>query len=411
MQRSRALFTDAELALLLRPHVGGVGFVTYRQTTLDKELLIGHAPLLKALHAACPRMTYKKKTMENALRLIGAEKNAVWGMTAAQLEDWATTQAARVRTMCRLLAQAWLKKPGARWLATFGFEGEPDDSDGDEVPPDKGQPTWYYGYDREHNKAWRARSGKKTPQKEFAKKMEEPASGRDEDPMQAIFADGATYPIASWTKEMHRATQACTRGGAEKLYYEGRHVATSHKVSVLKRPDRGMLISMVEQTKQVLQVRVALFGDESEPNVVKLAFDFLVGVAKHYVADKVCRADLKKYRDERLLLRDVPKRILKRLAAATVDTPCPQATERDLEDAAVQAAGSSEHGNAKVGDAASEDGETQAAAKVRAKKAPTRSSSKKALRSKPTPVEGAPSMEPLPMFFEERLYESLTSMG
>ena len=118
-----------------------------------------------------------------------------------------------------------------------------------------------------------------------------------------------------------------------------------------------------------------------------------------------------KYRDECLLLRDVPKRILKRRAAATVDAPCPQATERDLEDAAAQAAGSSEHGNAKVGDAASEDGETQAAAKVRAKKAPTRSSSKKALRSKPTPVEGAPSMEPLPMFFEERLLESLTSMG
>jgi hypothetical protein len=134
MQRSRALFTDAELALLLRPHVRGVGFVTYRLTTLDKELLISHAPLLQAVRAACPRMTYKKKTIENALRLIGAEKNAAWGMSEAQLEDWATTQAARVHTMCRLLVQAWLKKPSAQGLAIFGFEEKPDEGEEDEAP-------------------------------------------------------------------------------------------------------------------------------------------------------------------------------------------------------------------------------------------------------------------------------------
>ena len=38
-----------------------------------------------------------------------------------------------MRNKCRVLIQAWLKNPRARWLATFGFEEQGDESDGEEA--------------------------------------------------------------------------------------------------------------------------------------------------------------------------------------------------------------------------------------------------------------------------------------
>ena len=183
--------------------------------------------------------------------------------------------------------QARLKNPRARCLQKFGFQPVEDH---DASPSTRLQAAWFYGYDGERERTCRARAGEH--QKKFATNLVDPASGLHQDAMVATSADGSSHPIASLPMETHRARQAASlaaRGGsANKLW---RHVATTHKVSVSKRPGHGLLISMVEQTKQILQVRVALFGDETQASVVEEAFAFLVSVAKHDIADEVCRAE------------------------------------------------------------------------------------------------------------------------
>ena len=48
--RKRAPISDATLADVLRPHVTTITYVAYKESTLDRKLLMDHAPIVKSLH-------------------------------------------------------------------------------------------------------------------------------------------------------------------------------------------------------------------------------------------------------------------------------------------------------------------------------------------------------------------------
>ncbi len=84
-----------------------------------------------------------------------------------------------------------------------------------------------------------------------------------------------------------------------------------------RRSDRHLLIVLLEQSKQVCQVRVSYFGNEQLDSTVKSAFEFMVDLAKYYIEDKVSRANLMMERDLRLPSKFAAKarRTLKKPAA------------------------------------------------------------------------------------------------
>jgi hypothetical protein len=43
------------------------------------------------------------------------------------------------------------------------------------------------------------------------------------------------------------------------------HIGTHNALTISQRPDRSLLLSLYEQSKQVLQVRVGIFGPLPEP--------------------------------------------------------------------------------------------------------------------------------------------------
>ena len=57
--RKRAPISDATLADVLRPHVTTITYVAYKESTLDRKLLMDHAPIVKSLHDSVPYLECK----------------------------------------------------------------------------------------------------------------------------------------------------------------------------------------------------------------------------------------------------------------------------------------------------------------------------------------------------------------
>ena len=80
-------------------------------------------------------------------------------------------------------------------------------------------------------------------------------------------------------------------------------------MTLAQRVDRQLLLSLYEQSRQILMVKLNLWGaieNEHErlpqtSDILKKGVDFMTGIATKYAAGEILRADLKKYRDENLL--------------------------------------------------------------------------------------------------------------
>ena len=94
--------------------------------------------------------------------------------------------------------------------------------------------------------------------------------------------------------------------------HSGQHIETKHKVTVQQRVDRILLLLLCEQQRQVLQIRMNIFGEiknEKEQLPIKdpvlmKAMEVMVPLAKKFVNNELRRTELKAARDE--ALRSLP---------------------------------------------------------------------------------------------------------
>ena len=104
--------------------------------------------------------------------------------------------------------------------------------------------------------------------------------------------------------------------GDVTVIWEKQHIATKNRVHISQRADRVLLLSIFEQTKQRLQVRVDKFGDVPGPQpssvprgtpALEAAIKFMTEIAEDYVANKFPVEELTKMRDEKLVAEGIGK--------------------------------------------------------------------------------------------------------
>jgi len=189
-----------------------------------------------------------------------------------------------------------------------------------------------YGFSEELLMAWRkaidgggGTLGSEEPALPF--KREEIRAGREEDVVVARWADGHEHAIPGLTYttlgDLMRGGQSVSQGPL----WEGTHAKTMHKITVAQRVDRDLLVSVYEQSRQILQIKASKFGplaDEHRqaPNdnpTIQKAMKFLEPLVLKYCAGELEKEDLKKERDAMLeaMTRDTTSRS-KRPAASTM---------------------------------------------------------------------------------------------
>ena len=126
--------------------------------------------------------------------------------------------------------------------------------------------------------------------------------------MVARWADGDQWEIPELSVEKYEAQQTSTKK-KHKVYFEGEHKDTNHKLKVHYRADRENkhLMSLYEQKAQVLGVLVSKFPD------VDAAGEWMAKIAERYASGEIPRDASKKVRDEQLAI-DFPDQGPKRKA-------------------------------------------------------------------------------------------------
>ena len=95
------------------------------------------------------------------------------------------------------------------------------------------------------------------------------------------------------------------RKRTQTVLAEMSHSLSSHKLSVVQKVDRKLLVVINEQSRQILQVNANTFGavpDEGQrlPDdapTLKLAAHFMISLMEHYAAGNCQRSDLQAERD------------------------------------------------------------------------------------------------------------------
>jgi hypothetical protein len=341
------------------------------QTTKAKLLvkgpkgIEGSIKLLELLHDIQPNLSFCKNQTKAALHLVyenqlAAERSAKTGgwasrMTATDLDDWVETLQRRIRNLCRVTSQAVIKN-NASWLSMLPWhqladgasdeEGEEEDppeddeavdaeeeanskSEGGDVDSDEaalvlakkavakkpaaavrevhgGSAKVVYGFSKELMLPWREVPG---GDREVGLPCKIPKKINCTDKVSAEWPDGSIAKLPISYGELQALDVERKHGGPQPgNLLELEVAATKHKLSILQKVDRHLLLIITEQARQICMVKVSLFGEvkdetarlKNDDPVLKRALDFMSMLAKEYAAGNVRRTELADKRNEML---------------------------------------------------------------------------------------------------------------
>ena len=286
--RSRWEGKAEDLAALLAPLAPTHSFLKYGEAETVKEAamqvksIVEQATLLRTLYAEQANLSFQRSTVKEAMVALRTLKVAEWTLSPSHYEDWETTMVKRFMNFCHCAAQAIAKKRD--WvMKLLGLDAEAAGS-------------FKYGYSAELRQAWRqdARDPKKP--KEVAMSLE--AVKGCNFPI-ARFADGSEAEIVDVSAEDFEL-QGQPREHAKrpsKVYFEREHIETHHRLRGLCKMDRQMLFILQEQSRQILQIHVSHFGEDSEDTREKAA-KFMLRICELYASNMIQRSELMVKRDE-----------------------------------------------------------------------------------------------------------------
>ena len=317
-------------------------------------------------------LSFCKTDTEKAMQIVGKKFQKTWALQDAHFNDWWTTLSGRLRNVLFVVGHAASKTKPPAWVANLTFvsgsarqvveevlasgqeeEGEvqqeaaPGKSSGDAAPgatsgdaahgassgdaaankgsSDAGPGDFNHGWSTDLMMAWRVQFGRPASDKDFSNPIEVPEGVDDADFVLATWPDGYSAQVSECTYGMYKSQQRKHKSSAESSLWSGVHSITNNKVTVVQRVDRSLLLSVVEQGRQILQVRVDRFGElpgpqpstvpRTDPTLSKAA-DFLQPIAEDYCRDVIKLTDLQQIRDEKLREEKIPMRVARRPAAA-----------------------------------------------------------------------------------------------
>ena len=81
---------------------------------LHVDSIRSHSALLSKLQLLQPNLSFPKRALQRALRIVAARRK--WKLEEPAMEDWVDTLSRRIRNMCRVVSQALQKDPYPAWL-------------------------------------------------------------------------------------------------------------------------------------------------------------------------------------------------------------------------------------------------------------------------------------------------------
>lgn len=291
--------TAALVADALRPVAASKGksFVRYptpasgrvHDATLDKSKLLANKEVVDALmQTNLDRLT--ESVMETAMEMLFDEFKEVWQLTDDEQHSWVKTISLRCRVMVSLVNLAMKKNGGKvpKWVQELGLGNAaaaagPPTSLGaarggpESLSPFKRLDDYKFGFIESKGVAFRVPIDKPNAKQELSLPLQMPTSEEGfpiEDNVSAVatFADGMTVSVPGCTVKKLREMQAARGGKIQTPLWEGTHHATHHVLQLKQRPDRCLLLSLYEQSRQVCQWKVAKHGVLEDPtNSIKPA--------------------------------------------------------------------------------------------------------------------------------------------
>lgn len=362
-QRARFAGDPRQLATLvgdLMPFPAAIRYVDVG-STLNKQMLTREPlrSILKKLQTVQENLSYNKKTMEQAMKIIGQTKFKLQG---DELKDFYQRSAARLRTACRHAAQGLLRSPSTTWVRDiFGtteaqseekVQQEGDEQAGDEeaeeeekehdivedldttknVPVRK--PSFTYGFDAATMSVWRSSSS--TAAKEvtydiYTEVKDPPTSG-----VWVKFHDGKAtqVPPDIITKERYnKIRNQKKRGQSQGLHWEGMHVDTGDRVWVARRKDRNGIVVLLQGDagRMVCMCSIKKFEYTTEEDNYQAALAFMEKLGRGYISGDIKADEIYAIRDKELKVMGcgTKRSVSKRPARRTPEAPPPPCEHPD----------------------------------------------------------------------------------
>lgn len=354
MAANRQRFTGGADAIfmaldrLVRP-MGRIGrsFLKYDEAEkvgdarTDAKQIAAASAVLASLHGLSAKLSFKRSEVATAIERLFDCHCEQWGTRFEHKADFSAIMTRRVMNICRVVSQGDGKTKRPDWCCTLPWrqndvaesaavgaddggdivDGESaeevDEEEASEEPPSPplvavmrkpaaqaaAQPQYFFGWAQDLKNAFRQLPNQR---KELAIEIA-PNAGSLTEPIVAVFKDGSRSTIADITYEEYLDAMACPRKRVAEDHWSGEHITTKHALKIRTRADRGLLISLYEQGRQVCQVDVKKW-DPAEGEVgTARAIEFMLPIATKYMNDLVERSALYALRDE-LLKAEFPTR-------------------------------------------------------------------------------------------------------
>ena len=283
----------------LAPVVRGRGrsFVMYDEAervekakTLPEAIGKAH-DILVALRAISCNLSFTREAWKACiLKLYNANKDCEdWRVSDHDLPDYLVTMERRMMNLCRTVQQGQLKAKSSstkpKWIQALPWY-----SHGDGMQEQ--QEEMQFGFDCNLMLAWRSIDGKR---KEWSKPFVLHEHLEDHDSMMAEWADGFKREVVDCTVgDFKRFSQHEEK--KKEAHWAGEHVTTHHALMVKEKKDRCDLVILLEQRRQILQLKLSDFPCKDD------AITMMIMIAQEYSSNKVSKQNLKSFRDK--LLQD-----------------------------------------------------------------------------------------------------------
>jgi hypothetical protein len=285
-------------------------------------------------------MAFKKSQVVKALRIVFAELHVGWGLDADKQDRWVGAIKARVLAIIAAVKKAEGNPKPPKWVAQLPWRkgslegGAADDlefgsgSDEEIVPGDKGgslqrqlealvavprqgqalvavpdKSSFVFGWDSETLFGWRAPLTA-PDDRELSLPVRVGKGAAPTDPITCEWRDGMVHKITDITviKFQMDATSVPVGKGAEEPLWEGEKASNHHRLRLDQRTDRSLLLSLKEQSRQILQCKVENFGFLKDPKARAPAKDptlakavaFMLPLCKSYANGDVASVALLK---------------------------------------------------------------------------------------------------------------------
>ena len=129
MAATRTTFTgDADtLRVAIAPFATSRLWLQYSQTAgagMNVGAIRKHGALIRALRSVQSNLSFPRKAVERAMQQLADARGVDWNLKAEHIDEFVSVSSARLRAMCRHVANAMVKKQRPAWLTEVLAEAD-----------------------------------------------------------------------------------------------------------------------------------------------------------------------------------------------------------------------------------------------------------------------------------------------